>query len=273
MCLSAGAMLALSALSTGASMYMQNQAQKSSMKRYNNEVTQQNRMLSQQYADRQKKINSARDEQAKTFQQVADQQDAELANQRKIAAEKQALFQDMAQKPVVKGADSPEFQQAVDQRNQLFTDTATTPSYMPSGTDTAENRVLRSAAEKANLREKEKTSGMADALSRMGAMGDVQQAQGQLFRDLNLGLTDKANEAQSGTTMLNYKLRSPEYHMGALSNVMGEQASMPYFRGQEPQYKPPNTLFADLLGGAGQLGSMYSFYQPGAVKPTTMGAR
>ncbi len=262
MCLSAGAMMALSAAGTVASMFMQNKAQQSAMKDYNSQVGRQNKLLQDQFQDRQKKIGEARTQQGRTFKTMADAQDAEFARQKELAAKKQQVFEQAAQKPVNVGAESPEFQQAVDRREQMFKEVGVTPDFAPMGADTAENRVLRSSAEKANLKEKTKTDGMIGALNKMGAMGDTEQKQGQLFRDLTVGLGDVAQDAKAGSRALEYKLRNPEYRMGALSNVMGEQANMPYFRGREPQYQQPNTLFADILGGASQLGGMYAFHQP-----------
>jgi hypothetical protein len=262
----------LSLLGTVASTFMQNSAQKKSMGDYNNQVRKQNKLLQDQFTDRQKKINEARTQQGRTFQEMASAQDAEFAKQKDLARQKQQVLEQAVQQPTNQGMKAPEFDQAVDRRNQLFRDTAGAPTadFNPTGPaapDTAENRILRSAQEKASLRENDKTAGMVDALSRMGALGDQQQRQQALFRDMNVGMSDVAQDAQAGSRALDFKLRTPGYRMGALSNVMGEQASMPYYRGQEPTYRQPNTLFADILGGASQLAGMYGFYQkpPGGV--------
>lgn len=263
MCLSAGAMLALSLAGTAASSVMQAQSQQKSMRNYNNQVAAQNDLLQRQFTDRQNKINSARDQQAALFKEISDAQDAEFAKQTAMAKDKERLFQEAASRPILKAADSPEFQQAVDSRNRLFADTVAPANYNSSDSEnTAENRVLRAAAEDAQGKERGKAAGMAGALAKMSALQDNAQGQTQLFRDLNVGLGDAASNATQSMNMLNYRLRAPQYRMGALSNVMGEQQNMPYFRGNEPTYKPGNTLFADLLGGASSIGANYAFRQP-----------
>lgn len=257
------AALAASTAATAGSAVMQNRAQQKNMKRYNEQVNQQNRLLESQHADRQQKINAAKDEQARTFNEVAGEQDAEFEKQRNLAKEKQKLFKDMATKPL-NTADAPEMQDAVDKRNQMYAESARElpASYSAPANATTENRVLRDLGEKSALNEKTRTSGIADAMARMGAMGDVKGKQAALFRDLGVGMNDFADDAASSSRALDYRLRPKEYRMGALGASMGEQANMPYFRGTEPVYKPPNTLLPDLLGGAGQIGMTLSTMRP-----------
>jgi hypothetical protein len=251
--------------STVGGTLLSNQQNKKSMKRYNEEVTRQNKLLSDQHADRQAKINAARDQQGKIFGDVVSAQDAELKNQQKLSKEKQRIFEETTQKPVIAANASPEFEQAVGNRERIFNSIQPTADYStPAATGSTENRVLRQAAEKAKSEQTEKAMGVVGAQNKLSAMQDVDQSRTQLFRDLDRGLTDKATEAQAGQGILQNKLRLPEYRMGAQSAVMGENANMPYFRGQEPIFKRPNTTAADILSGLGTLGSMYSFYQPKA---------
>lgn len=257
------AALAASTAATAGGTIMQNQAQKKQMKRYNQEVNTQNRLLESQHADRQLKINAAKDEQARTFNEVASAQDMEFEKQRNLSKDKQKLFQDMATKPI-NTADAPEMQAAVDKRNQMYAESARElpASYSAPANAATENRVLRDYGEKADMKEKTRTTGIADAMARMGAMGDVKGKQAALFRDLGTGMNDIADTAASGSRALDYALRPKEYRMGALGASMGEQANTPYFRGTEPVYKPPNTLLPDLLSGAGQIGMTLTTMRP-----------
>jgi len=70
-------------------------------------------------------------------------------------------------------------------------------------------------------------------------------------------MNEIGSAAQGGQRVLNARLRPKEYRMSALSGAMGEQANMPYFRGVEPMMKQPNTLFGDLMTGAGSIGTQY----------------
>lgn len=254
---------------TAGGTILSQQQQQSSMKNYNNQVAQQNQLLQDQFMERQQKIKNSQNDQARVFKEMSDAQDAEFAKQTELARQKQQAFEQSVNQPVVKGADSQEFQNAVEARNQLFRDTAqqVTPDFGTSNKSGTENRVLRQAAEKALADKEEKTTGIVDAQSRMSALQDVAQQQGQLFRDINTQMNDVAQDANASSRLLSYKLRQPEYRMGAQSAVQGEQVNTPYFRGQEPVYRTPNTLFADLLGGAGQLGMIYTTRQP-ATKTT-----
>lgn len=259
------ALLAASAASTVGGTVMANEQQKKSMRRYNNEVSDQNRLLSQQYAERQNQINNARDQQAKVFQEIGAQQDAEFAKQTELAKKKQQVFQQAAEQSVNKGAESQEFADAVANRMNLFNETAPA-DYGASTSGGTENRVLREAAEKSHTAAAERSGGIANALARMGALNDVGQRQNDLFRSLDTNLGDVAKEANTSSNLLSAKLRTPEYRMGALSAVMGEAANTPYYRGQEPVYRTPNTLFADALKGAGQLGMTGYFMGAGMPK-------
>lgn len=247
-----------STVAAGAGQVMNRQAARKTEKRYNEQVNQQNRLLEQQYSDRQKKIYAAKDQQADTFNQIANQQDEEFANQKALQEKKAQLFQDVAKQPVNTAA-APEAEQARADRNKLFADTDITfaGGYNPTANGTTEDRVLRTAADKANLNEKTRTGGIADAQARIGAQGDVQQKQGGLFRDMSAGMNSISGDAQAGQRALEMRLRRPQYRMGALGASMGEQANTPYFRGVEPQMQQPNTLFGDLLTGTGQIGTQY----------------
>jgi len=88
------AAIASTVATAGGQLYNAKQGRKAE-KRYNEQVNNQNRMLEQQYADRQQKIYAAKDEQANTFNQIASEQDAELANQKALAEKKSQLFQDI----------------------------------------------------------------------------------------------------------------------------------------------------------------------------------
>lgn len=270
MCISAAtALAALSAAATVAGTVSSNNAQKSQMRNYNNQVNQQNRLLEQQYADRQKKTYAARDEQAKVFNEIATAQDAEFAKQQELAKQKQKVFQEALQQPAVGGDQTPLFEGAVAKRNQLFTDTGgDLPGSYGSTDGATENRVIRQAAEKAKSNKAEKTSGIIGSLSRMSAYQDVDQQQGELFRDLNLDMGDVASEARGRSRLLDFKLRPSQAKMGALGASIGETTQAPYFRGTEPIYTPPDTTFSDILSGAGQLG-MDAYFQGAFDTPAT----
>lgn len=249
---------------TAGGTIMANQQQKSAMKDYNSQVTRQNKLLTDQFSERQTKIKNSQDAQARLFQEISADQDAEYAKQSELARQKQQQFEESVRQPVTQGAQSQEFQDAVDARNQLFRDTAktVTADFGTSNRSGTENRVLRQAAEKEMQDKSEMTAGVADARSRMSALQDVQQGQAQLFRDIGVNMSDIAKDANASSKLLDYKLRTPEYLMGAHSAVQGEQVNTPYFRGQEPFYRTPNTLFADLLQGGGQLGVSYLTTRP-----------
>lgn len=273
MCLSAAALSALSLAGTVGSTLLSGQAAKRSEKNYNNQVRAQNDLLQRQYQDRQNKINQARNSQAELFKNIADSQDEEFAKQRELAAQKEQIFQNAAADTVNRGALSPDFDQAVDERKRLFQEQLQPTDYGISNNGSVENKVLRIAADNANAAEQARSGGIADALARMGALQDVQQKQGGLFRNLTTGLNDVAQTSAARQRLLESKLRAPQYRMGALGAVMGEQQNTPYYRGVEPVFKRPNTIAADILGGASSLAGMYAFRQPApqpAPQPQTV---
>jgi hypothetical protein len=264
-------MLAASLAATAGGAYMNNRAQNKSMRQYNTQVTQQNKLLSDQFADKQRLMNQNKDSQARLFNEMGAAQDAEFQNQTRLADEKSRAFQEAVKDPVmVGGAKSPAFDQAVNDRVKMFTDTSTDlpGNFGVANSGGTENRVLRMAADKDKAARDAKSLGIATAQAKMAALGDADQAQGNLFRNLDVKMGDFARQADAGTRALSSKLRLPEYRMGALGNAMGEAAQTPYFRGQEPVYRTPNTLFGDVLTGLGQIGSSYVFKQPGAAGAT-----
>lgn len=247
-----------STVATGAGQYMNYRAGKKAEKRYNEQVNNQNRLLEKQYADRQQKLYAGKDEQARIFNETAAAQDAELENQKKMSAEKQQLFQDMLANPINTAA-APEAEAARAERNKLFADTDVTlgGSYNPTANGTTENRVIQDAAEKAQAKEGKKTAGIADAAARLGAMGDVRAKQGILFGDLTNETNTINADAQAAQRLLEMRLRPKQYRSGAVGAAMGDAVQTPYFRGEEPVFQQPNTLFGDLMSGAGQLGTSY----------------
>ena len=275
-----GAEIALLALAAGGTAYgtiSANNNAKAAGRKYNNEVSAQNKMLSEQYADRTAKINEARDAQAEVFKNIGVQQDEEFARQTELAKKKQQVFQQSVEQPVIQNVASPEFADAVASRNKMYEDSALAlpADYGASANGETENRVLRDAAEKALTLRKDRSGKMADALSRMGAVEDTGQKRAELFRALDINMGDVAQDAATSANTLSTKLRTPEYRMGALSAVMGENANTPYYRGTEPMYRTPNTLWSDLAKGGGQLGMNAYFMGAGAPKttnaPTTYG--
>jgi hypothetical protein len=257
--------LMASAGATAGGAYLNHQQQKSSMKDYNNQVTRQNQMLTDQFAEKQRKINDAKTQQGKVFNDIATQQNDEYAKQVEFAKQKAQLFQDMAAKPVIQAAASPEYQDAVASREQLFTDGGALPGSFDVGGGT-QDKVLREAEANIGGAEKARTKGITGAQAKIGALSDVAGTQNRLFQDVGVKMGDIATDANRSTNMLSGSLRLPEYRMAALGAAAGEEANTPYFRGQEPVYRTPNTLFADLLGGAGQLGLSAALKQPAAAK-------
>lgn len=262
--------LIASAGATAGGAYLSNQQQKKSMQNYNNQVTDQNRRLSEQFAEKQKLINDSKTQQGKVFNDIAAQQDAEFNKQTEFAKQKAKLFQDMAAQPVVQGAASPEFQQATAARQSLFTDG--TAGALPGSFDVGsenKDKVLREAEAKIGGAEKARTAGITGAQAKIGALGDVASSQNRLFQDVGIKMGDIATDANRSTNLLSGSLRLPEYRMAALGAAAGDAAGTPYFRGQEPVYRTPNTLFADLLQGGGQLGLSSIFRQPKAAAKNT----
>lgn len=260
-----------SAAATAGGAVMTNQAQKSSAKQYNNQVTQQNNLLQQQFQDRQEKINNARDAQARVFQQTADLQDQENARQTQMLQEKAKAFQEAAAQPEV-GAKSPVIDNSMNSRLSAF---AAEPTQIAAdyglsstaGGGSSEDRILRDHAAGAEAAQSARSSGIVAALSRMGATQDAASKQGQLFTDIGRGINDAGLEADASSRLLDSKLRAPDYKMNSLGQVIGEQVSTPYFRGQEPWARPADTTAGDVLGGLGQIG--LNSYFMGAGTPKT----
>jgi hypothetical protein len=261
MCTGAEALLAASLVSTAGGAVMGNQQQKRATKKYNNQVSAQNRLLSEQFADRQKQVGAAKEDQAKVFNEIASKQDAEFERQKQLAAEKEQVFKEALQKPSLIAAQSPAFDESVANRDKMFKDTDgfSMPDYGGNAAASTENRVLRDAADKSLEKQSAKSNKVAGALSKISALRDANQGQAELFRDLGTGIKDVANKAVESSRLLNFSLRPQQYRMGALDASMRDRASAPYYRGEEPVFRYPNSTASDILMGAGKLGSTAAF--------------
>lgn len=251
---------------SGVGTMMQQQQQKAQMKRYNNQVNSQNALLTQQYADRTRRINEARDESARSANEMSAAQRLEFEKQTRMADEKAQSFQTATQDNALRGANSDAFAEGVAKRNQLFNDTDMPADYSVPNSGGTENRVVQAANEKAMAKSKTKTAGVADAAARMASLQDAGIAQNDLFRDIGVKLNDAGDRARSSSAALTNKMRLPQYHMQAVTAAAGDNAAQPYFRGEEPQYKPPNTMFADIFTGGGGLLANYAFRQPQPIR-------
>ena len=269
MCLSAAAIAALSAAASGVGMVMQNRAQNASMKNYNNQAAQQNQLLQQQFQDKNEKINAARESQARVFQNMAAMQDEENARQTQMLKDKASLFQSQVAQPEI-GAGSPVVGAEAVARQEMAAPTQLAADYAaPSGQSPAssEDRILREHNAATADRQSARSSGIVAALSRMGATQDAASKQGALFSGMARSINDANTECAASSGILNNKLRRPEYDNSRFGQVIGEQASTPYFRGQEPWLRPANTTFGDILSGAGSIG-LNSYFMGAPNKPT-----
>lgn len=256
-------LMGLSLASTAAGTVLNNRAAQNSAKNYNNQVNAQNRLLEQQYADRQNKIYQAQGEQAKAFTEQSAAQEEEFKRQTEFAKKKQQAFEAALQQPQASGATTQNIDSYAGQRGKLFADM---PNTMPGSFATAaptnestEDRVLRESAEKSGTRESAKSAGVTKALAQISGAQDATQAQGALFRDLGTKLNDVASDSAASSNLLSYKLRPVDYRMNALGNVIGQQVNTPYFRGQEPIARAPNSTIADVFSGLGNLGTTAVF--------------
>lgn len=248
---------------TAGSTMLNASAQNKSMNQYNDQVTRQNALQTQQFQDRRKQIEAGKDEQERLFKDIASKQDIEYAKQQQMAKDKQARFQEAVQDSTVKQNDAPEFAQATGDRRQLFRDVSGPKAdYGASAAGGTENKVMRLAAEKIGGEQDGTTDKVVGALAKMGAMQDVDQQRTQLFRELGLDLDTMARDAQGSARVASVGTESERQRLGAVSGSMGEAAQAPYFRGEEPVYRPPNTMVGDILGGGSQLLSTYGYMQP-----------
>lgn len=249
--------------------FLSNRAQQQSVKQYNQQAQHQNEMLQKQFQDKQAKIQLAREGQAKVFEDITNQQSAEVENQKSIRDERQKQFQESLAKGDDLTTNNAAAVASTNQADQLYADTGhqLPASYQTptTGSPSTENRVIDSINSETAGQKSKIAEAIAKALASTTALNASGTARAGGIADLATTQNDYANKANASENLLNAGLRPLDYKMKAFSNVMGEEASDPYYRGVEPSYAAPRDPFGSILQGAGSLGTTYAFMQPKAA--------
>lgn len=257
-------LLLASLIATAAGTALNANANRNAAKSYNRQAGNRNRDLERQFADRQQQMQRSRAEQTRLFNDTAARQDQEFLAQRQKADERKNNFIADVKSPVMQ-ARSQVMDAAVDKRLNVNNVNQNQVAGFGNIADTTENRVLRESEAGMRDKSRQKVAKMLQAQASLGALGDVSNQRGMLFNDMIQRTNDQARDQASRAYLLDARLRPSQFKSQALSQAMGETASTPYF---EPNInmRQPNTLFGDLLTGAGSIGAMSAFNMPKTPK-------
>lgn len=242
------------AASAGGSVYA-GQQQQSAMDDYNAQVSEANRRKGEQYAARQEKIRAAGSEQNDIFQQIADRQDTEKAQQEQYARDsRQALNETLSN--LAGGADQrlDRVQESADERRSIADmagDFGVTSGYSGSGSSGPD--VVREAVDRIAEAGASEGRDMADAGFRLEGFGDLGAGDQQLFRQLGTDLTKTGGAARRSASLAETQMTPMRGRNQALNR------SQRFYGGQgygipEPVYQQPNTSAANAVQGLGQAG-------------------
>lgn len=247
---------AIGLAAVGGSMAIAKSQNAAAGRHYNVEVAQQNALLNKEFQDKQKMITSNQNTQNSEFDQMTDAQKKAFGEVTDLANQKSGVVQDAVSAPgnAFTGTNSNVFANSVMDRNARTASAEAAPTaYSPTGAsgDIA-SHVLSAMAADQQAKRAAVTGGVTNAQAQMGALSDTGQAQGQLFRNIDLGMNDIARKATNVNNTLISTERLPQEQINQQNQVNADLLGQPLFRGAEPMYRAPNTAIADLMGSAGK---------------------
>lgn len=265
----AGLMLGGAAASTISGAIENNQTQAAG-RAYNAQVAAQNALLNAEFSAKQNEILNNQNTQNSEYNTMTADQAGAFNQLTDLANQKSGIVQNAVSAPgnAFEGTDSTSYANAVANREALNAQgTASVPNaYAGTGAaDSIGSRVLATLAANQAATKQAATTGETNAQAQMGALADTDQAQGQLFRNMDTGMNNIARQATNTSNTLASQERLPQEQINEQNAVNQALIAQPLFMGPTPRYSNPNTALATLLGKAGSIGMFAGAEQLGAA--------
>lgn len=265
----AGLMLGGAAASTISGAIENNQTQAAG-RAYNAQVAAQNALLNAEFSAKQNEILNNQNTQNSEYNTMTADQAGAFNQLTDLANQKSGIVQNAVSAPgnAFEGANSTNYANAEANREALNAQgTASVPNaYAGTGaTDSIGSRVLATLAANQAATKQAATTGETNAQAQMGALADTDQAQGQLFRNMDTGMNNIARQATNTSNTLASQERLPQEQINEQNAVNQALIAQPLFMGPTPRYSNPNTALATLLGKAGAIGMFAGAEQLGGA--------
>lgn len=248
------------AVASGASGIMANSQNAAAGRHYNVQVAAQNALLNQEFQAKQAQIMSNQNVQNSEYETMTADQKAAFDTQTALANQKSGIVQDAVSAPgnAFMGTNSTTFDNAVANREALNTQGNTASQhYAPVTTGSAiSDQVLGALSAQQAANRGGVTNGETIAQAKIGALQDTNQAQGQLFRNMNVSMGDVARQSQNTAATLASQERLPQEQINEQNAANKALLATPLFRGAEPYFQPPNSAISTILGKVGNIAEM-----------------